>query len=39
MKAIELVLKVRKLIGKLTDLLIKGRQAGLWNEKPGPRGK
>ena len=28
--------KIRKLIGKLTDLLIKGRQAGLWDEKPGP---
>ena len=24
--------KVRKILGKLTDLLIKGRQAGLWSE-------
>lgn len=28
--------KVRKLLGKLTDVLIKGRQAGLWSEKKGP---
>jgi len=25
--------KARKILGKLTDLLIKGRQAGLWSEK------
>ncbi len=25
--------KARKVLGKLTDLLIKGRQAGLWSEK------
>lgn len=23
----------RKILGRLTDLLIKGRQAGLWTEK------
>lgn len=28
--------KVRAVLGKLTDLLIKGRQAGLWDEKNGP---
>ena len=28
--------KVRKILGKLTDLLIKGRQAGLWDKKNGP---
>jgi len=27
------LLKLRKVLGKLTDLLIKGRQAGLWTEK------
>jgi hypothetical protein len=25
----------RKLIGKLTDALIRGRELGLWNRKPG----
>ena len=25
--------KARKILGKLTDLLLKGRQAGLWSEK------
>jgi hypothetical protein len=25
-----------KVLGKLTDVLIKGRQAGLFNEKQGP---
>lgn len=27
--------KVRKVLGKITDLLLQGRQAGLWSEKPG----
>ena len=25
--------KAREILGKLTDILIKGRQAGLWSEK------
>ena len=25
--------KAKKILGKLTDLLLKGRQAGLWSEK------
>lgn len=29
--------KVRKIIGKLTDILIQGRQAGLWTEKDGAK--
>lgn len=28
---------VRKVLGKLTDLLLKGRAAGLWNKKPGEK--
>lgn len=28
--------KARKILGKVTDLLLKGRQAGLWNKGPGP---
>ena len=28
--------KLRKVLGKLTDLLIKGRQAGLWDKGQGP---
>jgi len=31
--------KVRKVLGKLTDLLIKGRQAGLWDRKNTPDAK
>jgi hypothetical protein len=27
--------KARKVIGKITDILIRGREAGLWTEKPG----
>lgn len=27
--------KVRKVLGKLTDLLLWGRQRGLWTEKQG----
>ena len=27
--------KVRKILGKLTDWLGKGREAGLWDQKPG----
>lgn len=27
---------IRKVLGKLTDLLIKGRQAGLWDKGQGP---
>lgn len=28
--------KVLKVIGKITDVLIKGREAGLWSEGQGP---
>jgi hypothetical protein len=28
------LLKIRKVLTIVTDLLLKGRQAGLWNEKP-----
>ena len=31
-------LKVRPVLTFLTDWLIKGRQAGLWDKKPGPGG-
>jgi hypothetical protein len=31
------LLKVRKVLGIITDLLLKGRQAGLWNEKNRPK--
>jgi hypothetical protein len=31
------LLKVRKILGTLTDLLNKGRQLGLWNEKNRPK--
>lgn len=31
--------KARSILGKLTDLLLKGRQAGLWSEKNGPAPK
>jgi len=27
--------KIRAILGKLTDILVAGRSAGLWNEKPG----
>lgn len=27
--------KARKIVGKITDILIRGREAGLWTEKPG----
>jgi hypothetical protein len=30
---------VRKILGKLTDILIQGRQAGLWTENPTIPGK
>ncbi len=29
----------RAVLGRLTDLLLKGRQAGLWSEKNTPKGK
>lgn len=29
---------VRKFLGTLTDVLTKGRQAGLWDKKNGPGG-
>lgn len=32
------LLKLRKILGALTDALIKGRQAGLWDRKNGPPG-
>lgn len=28
--------KIRKVLGKLTDLLIRGREAGLWDKGQGP---
>lgn len=28
---------VRKFLGKLTDLLLKGREAGLFNQNKGPK--
>jgi len=34
MNVLNVLGKVRKILGKITDLLIKGRQAGLWSEKP-----
>ena len=39
MNVINVLGKVRKVLGKLTDLLIKGRQAGLWSEKPSVKEK
>jgi len=30
------VATVRRLLGKLTDLLLVGRNAGWWRRKPGP---
>ena len=30
------LLKLRSIIGKITDALVAGRAAGLWNKKPGP---
>ena len=30
------LLVVRKVLGKITDVLIKGRQAGLYDVKKGP---
>ena len=36
MKLLNLLGKVRKILGKLTDLLIGGRQRGLWEKGPGP---
>lgn len=32
---IKLLGKAKKILGKLTDVLVKGRQAGLWSEKKG----
>ena len=29
---------IRKVLGKLTDLLLKGREAGLYDKKHGPPG-
>ena len=34
-KAMTFLSKVRKLLGLITDALLKGREAGLWNKKPG----
>lgn len=31
----KILLGARKVLGKLTDLLMMGRNAGLWTEKPG----
>ena len=33
MNFLSIIGTVRKVLGKLTDILIKGRQAGLWTEK------
>jgi len=30
------LLKVRKILGAITDALIKGRKAGLWDRRNGP---
>lgn len=30
------LLKLRKIIGKITDALVAGRAAGLWDKKSGP---
>lgn len=35
MNLIGILGKIVKVIGKVTDVLIKGREAGLWTEKPG----
>lgn len=35
MSVISVLGKLRKLVGKLTDILIRGREAGLWTKKPG----
>jgi hypothetical protein len=35
-KLLKIVLAVRKGLGKITDLLLKGRNAGLWNQGPKP---
>ena len=32
MSVLSVLGKIRSLLGKLTDILIKGRQAGLWSE-------
>jgi len=31
-----IVVKIRLILGKITDVLIKGRAAGLWDKKQGP---
>ncbi len=33
------LLKIRKVMTKITDLLLKGREAGLWQEGHGPTSK
>jgi len=35
MNLLKILGKAKGILGKLTDLLLKGRQAGLWNEKNG----
>ncbi len=35
MKIMAILGKVIKVIGKITDVLIQGREAGLWTEKDG----
>lgn len=32
-------LKIRKILGTITDALLKGREAGLWQEGKGPTSK
>ena len=36
MNILGIIGKVRKIIGKLTDVLLKGREAGLWDKGKGP---
>jgi hypothetical protein len=36
MKLLNLLGKVRKILGKLTDFLIGGRERGLWEKGHGP---
>ena len=31
------LLALRKILGAITDALTKGRQAGLWDKKQGPK--
>ena len=37
MNVLSVLGKARKILGKITDFLIKGRQAGLWTENNKPK--